>query len=97
MKSRSFVVPTPYEVWNLREFAQAISRVSIFSLYHHMFEARLRLERGTNDFSAWLQNELDEKSLAQSISRLDPYTQTMESLRAQILKLTEIRLNNQTP
>lgn len=94
MKSRSFIVPTPYEVWDLKEFAQAISKVSVFSLYHHMFEARLRLERGTNDFSNWLENELNEKSLALSISRLDPYTQTMENLRAQILKLTEARLFN---
>jgi hypothetical protein len=94
MKSRSFIVPTPYEVWDLREFASAISKVSVLSLYHHMFEARLRLGRGTNDFSNWLENELDEKSLALSISRLDPYTQTLENLRAQILKLTKMRLNN---
>jgi hypothetical protein len=96
MKSRSFIVPTPYEVWDLKEFAQAISRVSVFSLYHHMFEARLRLERVTNDFSNWLENELDERSLALSISRLDPYTQTLENLRAQILKLTETQLVNHT-
>jgi hypothetical protein len=92
MKSRSFIVPSPYEVWDLKEFAQAISKISVFSLYHHMFEARLRLERGTNDFSNWLERELEETSLAQSISRLDPYTQTLESLRAQILKLTEMCL-----
>jgi len=96
MKSRSFIAPTAYEVWDLLEFAQSISKVSILSLYHHMFEARLRLERGTNDFSNWLESELDEKSLALSISRLDPYTQTLENLRAQILKLTEMRLINHT-
>lgn len=92
MKSRSFIVPTPYEVWDLKEFAQAISKISVLSLYHHMFEARLRLERGPNDFSNWLEKELDEKSLALSISRLDPYTQTLENLRTQILKLTEMQL-----
>jgi hypothetical protein len=92
MKSRSFIVPTPYEVWDLKEFARAISKISVFSLYHHMFEARLRLERGTNDFSNWLEKELQEMSLANSISRLDPYTQPLENLRAQILKLTEMCL-----
>jgi hypothetical protein len=92
MKSRSFIVPTPYEVYDLKEFALAISRISVFALYHHMFEARLRLERGTNDFSNWLEKELGETSLARSISRLDPYTQTLENLRAQILKLTEMCL-----
>jgi hypothetical protein len=97
MKSRSFIVPTPYEVWDLKEFAQAISRVSILSLYHHMFEARLRLGRGTNDFSNWLESELDEQSLALSISRLDPYTQTLENLRAQILGLTEMQFINHSP
>jgi hypothetical protein len=92
MKSRSFIVPTPYEVWDLKEFAQAVSRISVFSLYHHMFEARLRLERGANDFSNWLEKELEEASLAHAISRLDPYTQTLENLRSQILKLTEMSL-----
>jgi hypothetical protein len=92
MKSLSFILPTPYKAYDLQEFAQAIQKVSSHSLYHHIFEARLRLEKGTNDFSAWFEKELGEKGLARAVARLDPYTQTMESLRQQILKLITLRL-----
>jgi hypothetical protein len=51
----------------------------------------LRLEKATNDFSSWLEKELGEKELARAIHRLDPYTQTMESLRGQILKFLRSR------
>jgi hypothetical protein len=89
MKSKSFVVQTPYQASTLDEFLAAIQKISIHSLYHHIFEARLRLERGKNDFSHWLESELEEKDLAQAISRLDPYTQTLEGLRAQMVRLVE--------
>lgn len=91
MNSRSFVLPTPYEVHNLDEFAQALRKVSIHSLYHHIFEARLRLQRG-NDFALWLETALGEKQLAWQISLMDPYTQTMEGLRQRIIKLVERRI-----
>lgn len=91
MKSRSFVVPTPFLVHDLREFADALSKVSASSLYHHMFESRLRLERSTNDFSNWLETELGEKALARAIARMDPYSQTLEMLRSRILTLIESR------
>ncbi len=87
MKARSFVLATPYEVNTLDEFADAISKVSLYSLYHHMFEARLRLQKSSNDFSLWLETELGEKSLANAIARLDPYTQTLDSLRKKIIRL----------
>lgn len=87
MKSRSFVIQTPYIVETLAEFIEAVKRVSIHSLYHHVFESRLRLERGTNDFSHWLEIELGEGALARAIARLDPYTQTLEGLRMKILRL----------
>jgi hypothetical protein len=92
MKSLSFILPTPYKANDLQEFTEAIRKISVHSLYHHIFESRLRLEKGTNDFSSWLDKELGEKSLAAAIARLDPYTQTMESLRTQILKLTTARI-----
>ena len=50
------------------------------SLALHFFDARLRLERGENDFSEWLR-ALGEDELAAAIARLDPYTYTMDGLR----------------
>jgi hypothetical protein len=94
MKSLSFLLPTPYKAWDLNEFVEAVRKVSPNSLYHHIFEARLRLEKGTNDFSSWLDKELGQKELGRSIARLDPYTQTMESLRHHILRLIIPRLES---
>jgi len=87
MDSRSFLLPTPYEANTLDEFAQALQKVSIHSIYHHVFEARLRLERG-NDFAEWLSG-LGEENLAWQIALLDPYAQSMESLRKHMLRLVE--------
>lgn len=97
IKSVSFVLPTPYVANLLEEFALHLRKVTIHSLYYHMFEARLRLERGTNDFSLWLETSLGEKELAKKIARLDPYTHTMEGLRERILKLIEERTGSRVP
>ena len=37
-----------------------MSKVTISSLYFHIFASRLRLERPTNDFSMWLEEVLGE-------------------------------------
>ncbi len=92
LKSVSFVLPTPYEASTLEEFAVILKKVTIDVIYFHMFEAKLRLEKGTNDFSVWLEKALGEKDLAKKIARLDPYTHTMEGLREKIIRLIEIRL-----
>jgi Family of unknown function (DUF5752) len=85
MSCRTFVLPTPYQARDLREFRDVLQKVSINSLYFHIFEARLRLERGDNDFSNWLEG-IGEKDLAAEISRLDPYTITLEGLRKKIIQ-----------
>ncbi len=97
MKAVSFILPTPYQATTLEEFLHGLKKVSIHSLYHHMFEARLRLEREQNDFSAWLAHSLGEKALALSIARLDPYTQTMEGLRRRVAGLVAQRLGEPVP
>ena len=85
MKAVSFVFPNKYTAQTLKEFATTLEQVSINTIYFHMFEAKLRLEKETNDFSLWLETELKEKELARKISKLDPYTYTMEGLRKKII------------
>jgi len=94
MKSISFIFPTAYEAGDISDFLMCVRKVSILSLYHHIFEARLRLEKGVNDFSAWLEGELGEKELAQAIAGLDPYSQTLEALRNRIRGFVERRLQD---
>ncbi|MBI4331082.1 MAG: mechanosensitive ion channel [Chloroflexi bacterium] len=92
MKSMSFVLPTPYMAHDLREFIEALRKLSVSSLYFHIFESRLRLGRGLNDFSVWLRDSMDEEELAEKVARLDPYTYTLEGLRSTLIQLIEKRI-----
>lgn len=92
MRSIRFSVPTPYQAGDLAEFCEALRRVSISSLYLHVFEARLRPPLGINDFSVWFERDLGEKELAGKVARLDPYSRTHEALRESIIKMVEGRL-----
>jgi hypothetical protein len=60
--------------------------VSNVSLYFHFFEARLRLDRKTNDFSYWLEQQ-GARDLAGAIDRLDPYIMTLDELRSRIVDI----------
>ena len=92
MKSVSVVISTPYVAHDLREFVEALRKISLGSLYFHVFESRLRLGRGLNDFTIWLQDSLEEAELGEEIARLDPYTYTLEGLRSAFIQLIEKRI-----
>ncbi|MFH1889013.1 MAG: DUF5752 family protein [Candidatus Omnitrophota bacterium] len=94
MKSVSFVIPTNYVVNDLKEFCEVLKKITIDSIYFHIFESRLRLERGNNDFSNWIGTSLGYTELAEEISRLDPYTYTLEELRNVLLKIIMKRIKN---
>src|SRR3972149_7654840 len=91
-KSVSVILPTPYVARDLREFVEALRTLSLGSLYYHIFESRLRLGKGLNDFSIWLEERLEEKELAERIARLDPYTYTLEGLKSSLIQLIEKRI-----
>ncbi len=89
MKSISFILPTPYMAADLAEFVEVLKKVAIDSIYFHIFEARLRLGKKTNDFSNWIETSLGNKELANKILKLDPYTYTLEDLRNTIIRIIE--------
>jgi hypothetical protein len=84
LSCRTFILPTNREARTPREFVEVLKTVSIDSLYFHMFESRLHLERGDNDFSVWFAS-LGLEKLAQALAQLDPYTITLEGLRKKII------------
>lgn len=92
MRSVSFVLPTGEIAHDLREFSDALERVSLSSISYHMFDARLRLEAGDNDFSKWFEHSLGDAQLAQEVRSIDPYTHTEEGLRRRIVSLIQRRL-----
>lgn len=97
IRSLSAIIPTSHVAHDLREFVEVLRMVSIDTLYFHIFEARLRLHKGVNDISIWLNDCLDEKELADQIAVLDPYTYTLEGLRSMIIQLIERHLEKERP
>jgi len=92
MASDLVVVPTPYVARNLEEFADGLRKVSIHAIYYHFIDARLRLKLNTNDFSVWLEKELDMGQAADKLNRIDIYTSTLEGVRRSILKVVETEM-----
>ena len=85
-KSKSFIMPTGIIASDVPDFFAVLPHVTTVSLYFHFFEARLRLERPTNDFSRWLA-DCGEQELAGAIDRLDPYLLTLDELKDEIIQL----------
>ena len=85
-EAKSFIMPTGQVAHNVPEFFETIAQVTNACLRFHFFEARLRLERPTNDFSQWL-GGLGETRLARKIDRLNPYSMTLDELKHEIVKL----------
>ena len=85
-EAKSFIMPTGQVAPTPREFFDMVGQIANTSLYFHFFEARLRLERPTNDFSQWLRS-LGEAPLAQKIDQLNPYAMTLDELKREIVKL----------
>jgi len=94
IKSVSFVLSTNYIAYDLREFVDIVKNITIDSIYFHIFESRLRLEKKTNDFSNWIETSIGDKKLSDKISKLDPYTHTLEDLRKTIIKIVEQKLRD---
>lgn len=87
--SDTVVIPTPFVARNLAEFVDGLNRVSLHSIHYHFIDARLRLKLNSNDFSVWLEEELDLGPLAARINRIDIYTSTLQDVRRRILKILE--------
>lgn len=88
MATRTFVLPTGCVARGLEEFSDCLAKVSINSIYFHMFDAKLRLKSAENDFSRWL-THLGKTTLADAIKRLDPYSYTLDGLRQRIRDLVK--------
>jgi septum formation topological specificity factor MinE len=87
VKSINFVTPTSYVANDLAEFKAGLIKVSTNSIYFHMFDAKLRLEKETNDFSKWAEESLGDVELAREISKLDPYSYALDDLRIAIINI----------
>lgn len=92
IRSRGVILPTLYVAHDLRQFVEVLKKITVDSIYFHVFEARLRLQKGTNDFSIWIKDCVGEDEVADKIARLDPYCYTLDSLRSTMIQLIEERI-----
>ena len=82
-------VPLGQQATTLDEFRDGIEVLSHAGFYFHFISSRLRSQLQTNDFSYWLAGALGLKTLADSVNRIDIYTNTLEGTRARILRLID--------
>lgn len=90
MGAQTFVFPTQYIAHDLLEFKQCLEKISNHSVYYHMFESRLH---GHNSqFCYWIEHSLEDPKLAEKFNKLDPYTQTLDNLKHNLIRFVQIRL-----
>ncbi|HWR36444.1 MAG TPA: DUF5752 family protein [Clostridia bacterium] len=90
--SDTVVIPTTLVARNLNEFVDGIRQISVHGIHYHFIEARLRLKLNSNDFSLWLERELDMGKLADRLNRIDIYTSTLQEVRNQIVRVLQAAL-----
>jgi len=81
--------PAGIRVRNLAEFLIAIKYIDAGCIYYHFYEARVRLGSGVDDFSAWIQNVLLKKDLADRVRAIDPLMHSVEGIREHIIEAVE--------
>ncbi len=84
-----FTLPLDARANTLAELSDGISRLSFQSLHHHFINSRLRLHLKSNDFSNWIQKDLEMPELASRLNRLDFHTNTLDGLRDDIVSTLE--------
>jgi hypothetical protein len=84
--SDTVVIPTPIAARNLPEFIEGMEKVSLHSIHYHFIEARLRLKLTSNDFSVWLDKDMDLPAVGDRLNRIDIYTATLQDVRRQIVR-----------
>jgi hypothetical protein len=88
-------LPLHFRAANLAELADGIRHLSLHSLHYHFINSRLRLHLRTNDFSNWIEKEMDLPKLSARINRIDFYTNTLEGVRQSILDCIQPSSNRQ--
>lgn len=70
-----------------RELAAAVRGMTNGSVYYHFLEARRRLAGGTDDFSAWLQEEKEKyRKAIDALASIDFYFYSLAELRREIVQ-----------
>lgn len=91
----TYVFPTGLRARNLAEFLIALKYLDSSSIYYHFYEARNRLGKDRDDFSAWVDEVMGQEKLAAEMRAIDPFMHTMEGIRNHLIQIIEKTLRRQ--
>jgi hypothetical protein len=86
----SILKSTGKKAKNLRELRDILSTVSDESIFHHTYQYFLKghVLEYTNDFAQWAGESLEERTLAEQLSNVDPYDfKTIDGLRNKLIEV----------
>lgn len=86
------VFPAGIVAHNMAEFLQALKYVDSSSIYYHFYEGRIHGVHGPDDFSIWLEEEANEKDLAEKLLHTDPFMYTIEGMRKLLVQTVEQKI-----
>lgn len=89
---KRFVYLTDKFAYDLKSFRELLPTVSIYSIYYHFIESRLETDLGNDDFSNWIENDLELPALAEKIRKIDISAYTLEGLRSRIMQMIDDQL-----
>ncbi len=85
-EAEEIAIPSEFQAHTLQELAEGIRLMSLHTLHYHFINSRLRVRLRTNDFSHWIGDSLGFPALADKLDHIDIYTNTLDSVRREILK-----------
>jgi hypothetical protein len=95
VQSHIVEIATDHRARTLAEFRQHLGEIDASTVYYHMVEARVRLGRRAGDFAEWLRASLGRPDLAEQVERIDLYFLSLERVRARILGLLDVALDEE--
>jgi hypothetical protein len=96
------VLATDYSAADLRGLRDALLHVGAASIYHHFWGRLLQPQFSepefNNDIASWVFRQLNDKTLAERLSVIDPVDfKTIDDLRAELVDAVELRLDEREP
>lgn len=91
----TFVFPVGLRARNLAEFLIALKYIDESSIYYHFYEARVRLGKGEDDFSKWVDEVMESKEVADNIRNIDPFMHSIDGIRNHLISVVEEGLRGQ--
>jgi hypothetical protein len=85
----TFIFPVGLRARNLAEFLMALKYLDPGSLYYHFYEARIRIGKGIDDFSKWVDEVIGATEVAEKISTIDPFMHNLEGIREHLIEMVE--------